>query len=107
VSFIDIIASKNNMREKEYPKLPHAFSKKTVKGVIGALMKEGYEVYDVMIGGQMLNMARRQEVEIYFDNRNAIYAASDYDEIEWKSFPLSLIGTYHTHNIPKALWCHV
>ncbi len=107
MSISEIIKKKNNMTIKEYPTLPTAFKHRSIQGVIQGLIASGYQVFDVEINGQHVNMARRDEVEIYFDKKEAVYTVVDYGRIEGKSFNVNLSGVYTTGRVPEHLWCNV
>lgn len=103
----EIIKKKNNMEAKNYPTLPNAFLGNTIKEVAIGLVQAGYDVYSVVVEGKKVNMARKNEVEIYFDNSEAIYTYSDYGNVEGKVFPLSLDGTCYQCSAPRRLWCRI
>lgn len=107
MSLGQLLKEKNNMSIMSYPRLPEAFAKHTMKDVVEGLLKDGYDVYDVVVDGKTINMARHATVEIYFNNQEAVFASIDYGRCEGRAFPISLIGTFHTHRVPQALWCNI
>lgn len=106
----EILAGKNQFSTKAYMetmKLPSAFSAKKVYDVVEALKKAGYKVFDVLVGGRMVHMARQNEVEIYFDNNQAVYTTTDYGHTDAKTYSLALEGACITGMVPQALWINV
>lgn len=103
MSFVDVLVYKNNIAKKEWA-LPNSFNKNDMKAVVVGLEKEGWEVYDVFVEKQPVFLARKQCMEIYFDNSQAIVCETDYGHCAGKRFNISIGGNYKTNRTPERLW---
>ena len=101
------LKEKNNVKDKDYFHLPNAFSKKKMYDVLEALKHEGYSIFDLLIDGKMLHLARKYELEIYFNNTEAVCAVSDYSSVDMKSFPINIEGTCILGIMPQSTWLHI
>lgn len=101
------LREKNQVTDKDYFQLPKAFSRKKMYDVLEALKQDGYSIYDLIIDGKKLHLARIQEFEIYFNNNEAVCAVSDYNRVEMKSFPVAIEGNCSVGTTPLSTWLHI
>lgn len=107
MDFVDVLKVKNNITLKKWPTLPDAFKNTEMEKVVAGLIEEGWEVYDVVVAGTPVHLARKTINEIFFDNHQAVFASSDYGEFQGRTFELNISGSYKTHKAPERYWCAV
>lgn len=105
MDFVQIIEQKNKVKPKRWPELPSAFNEKMMEAVVKGLKDEGWEIYDAKVGDTTVCMARREVIEIYFNNDKAIFIESDYGVAYGKSFDISIVGEFHANRVPEHYWC--
>lgn len=100
------LKSLNNVEEKDYLHLPSAFSLKKMYDVIDSLKKAGFKVFDLP-SDKNTHLARKNEMEIYFNNEEAVCTVTDYGETAMQSFPLALEGNCSVGSQPNYLWLNI
>lgn len=97
------LLSENQVEEQDIS-LPKAFLKTKMQDVIASLLRDGYDIFDVSVGGEQVNLARLDAHEVYFNNEEAVCTYTDYGRVMEKAYPISVNGTFESGVSPSHLW---